>query len=96
VEAGGERQIVQLGGRDEGLVARLGDSVREALAGGHAFYTVNIEPVGRVGEVLVSIDGAEGHLPLLFRPEEVEKGFIYSVVKSSLREREVKRALTTA
>ena len=96
MEPGGERQIVQVGGRDEGLVALVADSVRQALAGGHAFYRVNIEAVGRVGEVLVSIDGAEGHLPLLFRPEEVEKGFIYGVVKNSLRAREARRALTTA
>ncbi len=85
VRRGPERQIVQVAGDDEGLVARLAEPLQRALSERRSFYSVRIEAVGRVGEVMVSIDGAKGHLPLLFRPEEMEVGYVCSVVTRTVR-----------
>jgi hypothetical protein len=80
-----ERKIVEVGGDDQGLVARLAEPLQRALAGRRSFYAVRIEAVGRVGEVMVSIDGAKGHLPLLFGPEDMDAGYVCSVVKDTVR-----------
>ena len=80
-----ERQIVEVGGDDPGLVARLAEPLQRALSSRRAFYAVRIEAVGRVGEVMVSIDGIKGHLPLLFRPEDMEAGYVCSVVKDTVQ-----------
>ena len=66
-------------------MALLAEPLRRALADGRAFYAVRIETIGRVGEVMVSIDGAKGRLPLLFRPEELDAGYVCSVVKDTVR-----------
>ena len=79
------RQIVKVGGDDQRLVARLAEPLQRALSGRRSFYAVHIEAVGRVGEVMVSIDGAKGHLPLLFRPEDMDAGYVCSVVKDTVR-----------
>jgi hypothetical protein len=80
-----ERQIVDVAGDDPGLVGRLAEPLQRALSGRRSFYAVRIETVGRVGEVMVSIDGSRGHLPLLFRPEDMEAGYVCSVVKETLQ-----------
>jgi hypothetical protein len=80
-----ERQIVRIGGDDKGLVARLAEPLQRALSGRRSFYAVRIETVGRIGEVLVSIDGTKGRLPLLFRPEDMDAGYVCSVVRDTVR-----------
>ena len=40
--------------------------------------------MGRVGEVLVSITGPSGRLPLLFGHEELEPGYVSSVVRNAV------------
>jgi len=80
-----ERQLVQVGGDDGALVSRLKEPLRRALAGRQSFYAVRIDSVGRLGEVMVSIDGRNGHLPLLFRPEDVDAGYVCSVVKETVQ-----------
>ena len=79
------RRAVEIGGDDKGLVARLSEPLERALSGRKSVYSVHIETVGRVGEVMVSIDGSRGHLPLLFRPEDMDAGYVCSVVKDTVR-----------
>jgi hypothetical protein len=80
-----ERQIVKIGGDDKSLVARLAEPLKRALSGRRSFYAVHIETVGRVGEVMVSIDGHSGRLPLLFRLEDMDTGYVCTVVKDAVR-----------
>jgi hypothetical protein len=80
-----ERAFVEVAGDDIRLVARLAEPLQKALSGRHAFYAVRIESVGRIGEVMVSIDGTRGHLPLLFGPEDMDAGYVCSVVKDTVR-----------
>ncbi len=80
-----ERPIVNVGGDDPRLVGRLAEPLQRALAGRRSYYAVRIETVGRVGEVMVSIDGTRGHLPLLFRPEDMDTGYVCSVVEDTVR-----------
>jgi hypothetical protein len=79
-----ERQIVRIGGDDEGLVALLTEPLRQALSGRRAYYSVNVEAVGRVGEVMVRIDGAKGRLPLLLRAEDIHASCVASVVRDTV------------
>jgi hypothetical protein len=85
VSGGSERHFVEVGGDDLKLVARLKEPLQRALSGRRSFYAVRIEVVGRVGEVMVSIDGSRGHLPLLFGPEDMDAGYVCSVVKDTVR-----------
>jgi hypothetical protein len=78
-------QVVKIGGDDQILVALLSEPLQRALSDRHSLYDVRIETVGRVGEVMVSIDGTNGHLPLLFRPEDMDAGYVCSVVKETVR-----------
>jgi hypothetical protein len=85
VSGGFERRFVEVVGDDLKLVARLTEPLQKALSGRRSFYAVRIEAVGRVGEVMVSIDGTRGHLPLLFGPEDMDAGYVCSVVKDTVR-----------
>jgi hypothetical protein len=79
-----EWPLIEVGGDDPSLVARLAEPLQRALSSRRAYYAVRIEAVGRVGEVLVSIDGIRGHLPLLFGPEDMDAGYVCSVVKDTV------------
>jgi hypothetical protein len=79
------RQAVEITGSDKGLVDRLAEPLQQALSSRRSHYAVRIETLGRVGEVMVRIDGTKGRLPLLFRPEEMEAGYVCSVVKDTVR-----------
>jgi len=70
-----------ISGDNEVLVDRLRAPLRRALEGRRSFYSVRIEAVGRVGEILVSITGSKGRLPLLFGHEDLEPGYVSSVVR---------------
>jgi hypothetical protein len=76
----GEPSFMWISGDSEVLVDRLKAPLHRALVGRRTFYSVRIETVGRVGEVLVSITGSKGRLPLLFGHEELEPGYVASVV----------------
>jgi hypothetical protein len=84
VSEGGMR-LIQVEGKDTLLVERLRGPLSRALGGRRTFYSVRIEAVGRVGEVLVRIEGAKGHLALLFRgEEELEAGYISRAVSDTV------------
>ena len=41
---------------------------------------MNVNPVGRVGEVLVAIDGRKGRLPMILGHEDLEPGYVRRIV----------------
>jgi hypothetical protein len=78
-------QNVKVEGDDPALLASLSEPLRAALAKRTALYSVRIAAIGHVGEVLVSVDGKNGHVPLLFRTEELEAGYVCSVVLDTVQ-----------
>jgi hypothetical protein len=80
----GAPRFVQVRGQSAGLVDQLEEALREALEGRRCFYVVDIDRVGRVGEVLVSITSARGRLPLLFAREELEPGYVHRIVSDTV------------
>lgn len=63
---------------------QLQEPLRQALESRRSFYFVEIETVGRVGEVLVSITSARGRLPLLFAREDLEPGYVHRIVSDTV------------
>jgi hypothetical protein len=79
------RRLIEVTGDNETLVDMIRPPLQHALSDRGAFYAVRVEEVGRVGEVLVSITGAKGRLPLIFRSEELEKaGQMSQVVRTTV------------
>jgi hypothetical protein len=78
-----DSRLVQLRGQRE-LVERLGHPLGRALGERRASYVVQIETVGMVGEVLVSVTGAKGRLPILFGREDLEPGYVARVVTDTV------------
>ena len=76
--------LLRVRGDSEALVALLTEPLNKVLVGRRGFYDVRVEAVGRVGEVLVSITGSKGHLPLLFGQEDLEPGFVSRVVQDAV------------
>jgi len=62
----------------------LTEPLQLALAGRNGFYRVDVDTIGRVGEVLISITGSKGRLPLIFGEEELEPGYVFRVVKDTV------------
>jgi hypothetical protein len=63
---------------------RLADPLCRALAGRQRSYTVRVEALGRVGEVLVTITSSKGRLPLILTPEDLEPGDVFRVVSDTV------------
>lgn len=80
----GRTTLVHVEGQSAILVERLRGPLLRALGDRRSFYSVRVETLGRVGEVLVSITGAKGHLPLLLKEEELEPGFVAMVVRKTV------------
>lgn len=77
--------LVRIEGQDAHLIERLRDPLRRALGDRRTYYSVRIEAIGRVGEVLVSITGSKGHLPLLLRgEEELDAAFVFRQVSDTV------------
>src|SRR5512134_2509537 len=66
------------------LLRSLGRPLRRALARRPFPYRVSVQSVGGCGEVLVAITTAKGRLPLRFAGDDLEPGFVSSIVRSSL------------
>ena len=66
------------------LVERFEEPLRRALGGRRANYEVQIHSLGRLGEVLISIVGTKGRLPLILRQEELEPGYVGRVVRDAV------------
>jgi hypothetical protein len=72
--------FVEISG-EPALISQLEGALLDALAGRRRHYLVNVTPVGRVGEVLIAIDGRRGHLPLILGQEDLEPGYVRGVVR---------------
>ena len=75
---------LEITGKNAPLLEQLRAPLRRALGDRGRFYAVHVEPVGRVGEVLVSITGSRGRLPLLFSPEDLEPGDVFRTVSDTV------------
>ena len=75
---------LEITGQNSSLLDHLKAPLHRALEGRGRFYAVHVEPVGRVGEVLVSITGSRGRLPLLFSPEDLEPGDVFRTVSDTV------------
>lgn len=80
----GEGTWVELSGEDPRLVALLREPIGRALADRSSFYLVSIDTVGCVGEVLISITGTRGHVPLCFAASELDPGHVAQVVRDTV------------
>jgi hypothetical protein len=78
-----ERIVIQ--GESPSIVERLAEPLHRALSRRATLYRVNIDAVGRVGEVVVAIEGSKGRLPLLFGKDELEPGYVFRVVDDAIR-----------
>ena len=74
VEIEGERSL------PDSLVAPL----RRALGDRGRYYHVQVDGVGRVGEIMVRITGLKGRLPLLFDKTELDPGYVHHVVRTAV------------
>ena len=77
-------KLVQIDGENAVVVERLREPLSRALGNRRGFYRVRVETVGRVGEVLVSILGYKGRIPLLFAPDELEPGYVHGIVRDTV------------
>lgn len=66
------------------LVQRVQGALHQALDDRRRFYRVDVAEVGRCGEVLISINGTKGRLPLLFAHDDLEPGPVRNVVQRTV------------
>lgn len=67
----------------DGENALVREPLSRALGNRRACYRVQIGTVGRGGEVLVSILGHRGRIPLLFAPDELQPGYVHGIVRDT-------------
>lgn len=79
-----DAKLIRVTGENVGLVDLLREPLFLALRDRRACYEVSVESVGRVGEVLVSITGSRGHVPLFFGADELEPGYVSRVVSDTV------------
>ena len=80
----GSPSLVRVGGRTARLVGQLEKPLRQALECRNRFYAVEIDAVGRVGEVMVSITSSRGRLPLIFGRGDLEPGYVHRIVSDTV------------
>lgn len=80
----GGARLIQVSGQSASLVDRLREPLQQALADRRRFYSVRIDTVGRMGEVLVGITGSQGRVPLLFGEEDLEPAHVFQVVRDTV------------
>jgi hypothetical protein len=80
----GRPRIVQIRGENSALVELLREPVLGALEERRNVYVVEIAAVGRDGDVLVSIHGSRGRLPLLFHRDELAPAHVHELVKETV------------
>jgi hypothetical protein len=56
----------------------------KALSGRLCFYAVRVAELGPRGDVLISITGSKGSVPLVFGPDELQEGHVSTVVRGAL------------
>lgn len=76
--------MVHIAGDGAALVDRLRRPLLKALSGRQSFYSVRVAILGPMGDVLVSITGSKGSVPLLFGPHDLQGAHISRVVRGAL------------
>lgn len=79
-----DAKLIRVTGENAGLIDLLRGPLFLALGDRGCFYEVSVDSVGRVGEVLVSITGSRGHVPLFFGADELEPGYVSRVVRDTV------------
>ena len=77
-------RLLQIDGENALVVERLREPLSRALGSRRALYRVQVGTAGRGGEVLVSILGNRGRIPLLFAPDELEPGYVHAIVRDAV------------
>jgi hypothetical protein len=77
-------RMVQIDGENALVVERPREPLSRALGNRCGLYRVRVETAGRAGEVLVSILGHRGRIPLLFAPDELEPGYVHGIVRDTV------------
>lgn len=80
----GGPELIEVFGDSAALVDRLREPLLRALSPGRRCYAVRVDAIGPMGEVLVSITGSQGRIPLLFGREELEAGHVSRVVQGAV------------
>lgn len=80
----GTQGLVHVAGDGAALVDRMREPLVKALSGRGSFYAVRVAALGPGGDVLVSITGSKGRVPLLFHSDELQAGHVSSVVRGAL------------
>ena len=75
VEVSGDRTL---------LLHGLMDPLCRALGARQRYYSVRVEALGRVGEVLITITGSRGRLPLIISPQDLEPGDVFRMVSDTV------------
>jgi hypothetical protein len=76
--------LVQIDGENALVLERLREPLGRALGNRRALYRVHVDTAGQGGDVLVSILGHRGRIPLLFAPDELEPGYVHGIVKDTV------------
>jgi hypothetical protein len=78
------QRLVHIRGEGVAVVDRMRAPLLRALSGRRSFYAVRVETLGPGGEILVSITGSKGRIPLLFGADELQAAHISRVVRCAL------------
>jgi hypothetical protein len=66
------------------LVQRVQGALHQALDDRRRPYRIEVAEIGRCGDILISINGTKGRLPLLFAGGELEPGPLRNVVQRTV------------
>jgi len=80
----GADALIVVEGNGSTLVARMRGPLMRALAGRGSVYAVWVEALGPRGDVLVTITGSRGRIPLVFAPDELQPPHVARVVRGAL------------
>ena len=80
----GGPNLIEVFGDSAALVDRLREPLLQALSGARCSYAVRVGAIGPMGEVLVSITGSQGRIPLLFGREQLGAAHVSSVVQRAV------------
>jgi hypothetical protein len=75
--------LIRITGDSRPLVEQLRGPLLHVLGGRQRAYSVRVESLGRVGEVMVCIEGSGGRLPLIFE-RGVEPAYVGRVVSETM------------
>ena len=79
-----DSRLVEFTGDNAHLLDLLREPISRALGDRRTRYHVQVESVGRVGEVVVTITGFKGRVPLFLGGEELEPGYVTRLINETI------------